>query len=341
MSFARYPEVYGDQIRRRVKYAASKEFKNWLGDVRTTSPSNARDLKVQEFKSGENTVVEPFMGEYTIRKGVSTYRKGFSEDSPQVTTGYYTVYDGEKPIASMCQGHLVVDKKYRGRGIGTAVAKEFMQDFPEYRPSSVTPKSKRMFERALTGSFKNPLLKKANPQSKGELSPAPGTLPIPAGAVRLFHYTRPDSVESIRQSGLLKSKGRGDDLSGTGASAGIWASTKVPTVYELRDRPYVEFWATPEQISHNANYPDNWKMNKETGRYEKQPKIDQEMLDAWLNSGEKHVIMYGDVPTSQILTIHEPWMDEARYILKEWDNPDCEWLHNPEEVEKFRTTNTS
>jgi len=132
---------------------ASKEFKQWLGKTPVTRPSSARDLRVQEFKSAEAVESEPFMGgKFTIRKGVGSYRRGFSEDSPEIKTGYYTVYDGDKPVASMCQGHLVVDKKYRGLGVGTALAKEFMKDFPDYRPSSVTPKSKRIFEKALTAA---------------------------------------------------------------------------------------------------------------------------------------------------------------------------------------------
>lgn len=178
----------------------------------------------------------------------------------------------------------------------------------------------------------------ATPQAKDQAAPAPGSKPIPPRTVRLWHYTREENLDAIRQQGLLRSKGRGDDLSGGGPSAGVWASSNVPSTSDLRSRPYIEFWAKPEQISHNANYPDSWKLNKSTKEYEKKSEIDQEMLDEWAQ-GYRHVIMNGDVPVDQILAIHEPWMDEARYLMDNWDRPDCEWLHDPKEVEKFKKDN--
>ena len=132
--------------------------------------------------------------------------------------------------------------------------------------------------------------KTANPQPKGQVPPAPGSQPIPPRTVRLWHYTRPENLDSIRASGLDASKARGDDLSGTGPSAGIWASTRQPSTSDLRNHPYVEFWATVDQISHRADYPDKYKKNEATGQYEKMDEISQEMLDEWAK-GYHHVII--------------------------------------------------
>jgi hypothetical protein len=167
-------------------------------------------------------------------------------------------------------------------------------------------------------------------------APEPGTLPIPPGTVRFYHYTHgPDDLPAIREQGLLKSRGRGDDTSYSGPSAGVWASTKKPNTYDLRRVPYVEYYATPEEISHNAEYPDRWKKNTQTGEYERQDKIDQGMMDEWASS-EHHVIMYGDVPTAQILAIHEPWMDHARHLIERWDDPGMEHFHDPKELEDWQ-----
>lgn len=127
----------------------NKPFKEWMGNIKTLPQSNSKYLTVTDYKSTGDAPLEPFMeGKYTIRKGFSEYRKHFSEDAPIVRMGFYTVYDGDKAIASMHPGSLVVSPKYRKQGIGTALAKEFMKDYPDYRPVSVSNKSKRVFERA-------------------------------------------------------------------------------------------------------------------------------------------------------------------------------------------------
>lgn len=125
-------------------------FKDWLGKTPVTRQDNARDLSVTDFRDDKGTDdAEPFMGgKYTLKKQVSSYRSGPHGKGQLVHQGYYTVYEGKTPIASMCQGSLVVLPKYRKMGIGTELARVFMQDFPAYRPSSVTQKSKRVFERA-------------------------------------------------------------------------------------------------------------------------------------------------------------------------------------------------
>ena len=133
-----------------------------------------------------------------------------------------------------------------------------------------------------------------------ELPPDPGTAAIPAGHIRLWHYTSLGKVRSIREHGLLRSKARGDAGNGDQAdpSTGVWASTKRPD--DILDNhaggaAVVEYHAHPSEISQNAEHywhhdPQEWA------------------------KGYHHVIMRGDVPPDQIVAIHEPWHGAARYM---------------------------
>jgi GNAT superfamily N-acetyltransferase len=133
------------------KTGAKSGFRDWMGKTPTTGMGNSRDLTVTKFQNKEGVQPEPFMDKYTIVKGFSKHNRGFQGTCDEVKSGFYTVFDGDKPIASMCQGSLVVDKKYRRQGIGLELAKSFMHDYPDYRPTSVTPKSKKLFEKAWDG----------------------------------------------------------------------------------------------------------------------------------------------------------------------------------------------
>ena len=154
------------------------------------------------------------------------------------------------------------------------------------------------------------------------MPPEPGESPIPPGTIRLFHYTDPKNFPAIREQGLLKSKARGDDLSGSGPSAGVWASTKA-----WKDGYYqVEFWVKPEEISHYADYPE---LRDYPGRPHEDPV-------KWAEEGEHHVIMWGDVPASRIVAMHEPWHHHARYLLKNWDSQfakDPSWMTEEEALD--------
>jgi hypothetical protein len=167
---------------------------------------------------------------------------------------------------------------------------------------------------------------------KDPLPPEPGTLPIPPMTVRLYHYTKSyDNLASIKAQGLLGSMGRGDGGTGAGEpSAGIWASTYPPENYHL----FVEFYASPDQISHRANYPEGKWGYDEAGTWRKAP-ITQAELDEWA-SREMHVIMQDNVSTSQFLAIHEPWHHHARYLLELTDvELQQAGLLDPAEVEKL------
>jgi RNA:NAD 2'-phosphotransferase (TPT1/KptA family) len=153
--------------------------------------------------------------------------------------------------------------------------------------------------------------------------PEPGSSPIPPGTIRLFHYTSPGNLPAIREQGLLKSRARGDDLSGTGPSAGIWASTKP---WPEKDHCQVEFWAKPEDISHNADYPD---LHDYPGQQHQDP-------EEWARGGERHVIMRENVPPGQMVAFHEPWHHSARHLLKNWDSQfskDPSWMTEEEALD--------
>lgn len=129
-----------------------------------------------------------------------------------------------------------------------------------------------------------------------EIPLEPGKTPIPAGTVRLYHYTKSrESFENIKTQGLLAKYALGDDGSGKGPSAGIWASTRAPENQHL----YAEFYLYPEQISHRADYP----------RQGENP-------EAWAQ-GYHHIIANGDVPLNQIVAFHEPFHTHVRYLMED------------------------
>ena len=144
------------------------------------------------------------------------------------------------------------------------------------------------------------------------IPPAPGTAPIPEGTMRFFHYTSPEALPSIQQQGLLYDKGRGD--SGTGVnepSKGVWASSECPPRDTFQNRPVVEYWAHPEQLSYNAEH--YW---------------DRDPVQ-WASSGRHHVIMKGDVPPEQFAAVHEPWHQHYRYLMENYPTPDAKHLDSP------------
>jgi hypothetical protein len=133
-----------------------------------------------------------------------------------------------------------------------------------------------------------------------ELPPDPGTAAIPEGHIRLWHYTSPENVPSIREHGLLRSKARGDAGNGdlTDPSAGVWASTTRPD--GILDNHHggaavIEYSAHPAELSQNAEH--YWHQDPQE----------------WAK-GYHHVIMRGDVRPHQIVAIHVPWHSAARYM---------------------------
>lgn len=138
---------------------------------------------------------------------------------------------------------------------------------------------------------------------------APGSAPIPEGHIRLFHYSRPQNVVSIREHGLQERYARGDGNMGAGnePSAGVWASTRYPKDVLERGGVVVEFHATPDQISQRANHPDSSLRGRDRGDIEA------------FQASNSHVIMNGGVARSQFVAIHEPWHDKYRYMMQDPD----------------------
>jgi hypothetical protein len=151
------------------------------------------------------------------------------------------------------------------------------------KPNQVTESTSK--KKALTESSSN-----QDPQhlddDKAILPPEPGAAPIPPRTVRLYHYTRDmNTAKSILTNGLQSSFARGDDNSGGGASAGIWASSQYP---EGSLKAVVEFYAKPEQISRRAQHPS----------------LGADVVQ-WVEDSKPHsLIMEDDIPASQIIAIH-------------------------------------
>jgi hypothetical protein len=130
--------------------------------------------------------------------------------------------------------------------------------------------------------------------SRQFIPPEYGSQPIPEGALRFNHYTHPDAVEGIQNEGILRSKSEEKFSRGGTESPQVFATAGQVKGSLLQDRPVVEGWARPEQLDIGRGNPPQ---NTEAGR---------------------HVITFqGDVPRDQILAIHEPWHDHARYMENE------------------------
>lgn len=111
-------------------------FRQWIKDVPIYPLSNAADLRPMGWVGIEDSPEEPFMGSYTLRKLTDNGR------------GYYTIFDGAKPIAAMAEGHISVTPKYRKQGIALEMVKKYMQEFPNYKPKSLNRKSYKLFQKA-------------------------------------------------------------------------------------------------------------------------------------------------------------------------------------------------
>lgn len=127
----------------------------------------------------------------------------------------------------------------------------------------------------------DPMLENLRPAS-WRLPPEPGTAPIPAGHVRLYHQTNPENLGSIKHHGISLDRARG--IEGPRA---IYADEKgfygspgdVPTVEfhvpaELWDRPFVKADVVPPE-----NILGVHRRWHSTARYiEEDPKIIQRVL---------------------------------------------------------------
>lgn len=106
-------DITRSAARDRLNSLTEEEF---LGNPKITSNANAKDLRPREIKSLVEVAREPFLdGEYEAKYAPSGS----------------AVFDGDKVIASYDFGDtLVVDKKYRGRGIASELVYQWRTRFP-------------------------------------------------------------------------------------------------------------------------------------------------------------------------------------------------------------------
>jgi len=139
--------------------------------------------------------------------------------------------------------------------------------------------------------------------------PEPGATPIPEGHVRLWHYTSPGNVESIKEHGLSTQHARGETY---GEPNQVWAAVAHrPSEDMLRNKSFIEFHADP----HRELNVGQVHVPQEHERFK--PAVEH------MYGYGSHVTMRGDVHPSRILAVHEPWHETVRYLEK-----DPKTLHN-------------
>lgn len=141
-----------------------------------------------------------------------------------------------------------------------------------------------------------------------EVPLAPGTIPIPADHVRLYHYissgkggqdleSEEQMAENLRRGGIDISKARGSTY---GEPNVVWGSTKPPG----RHKVFAEF-------DIHKNDP-RWLI----GRPRRSEDVD------WLNKGNIDVTFSGSIKPKEIIAVHVPWHNTYRYMKEHNMFPD-------------------
>lgn len=141
----------------------------------------------------------------------------------------------------------------------------------------------------------------------------PGTMAVPDGCIRLYHYTGAGSLGSIWEQGLLKSVARGVDYDEPPV---VWGSTRMPKPNSLN---FVEFYVKPKAI--DVGHP----------RFGGQP-LTQAEIDEF-QSGDHDVTLFGNVVPEQILDVHEPWHEALRYLEADADYFSQDMVEHPQVYE--------
>lgn len=136
--------------------------------------------------------------------------------------------------------------------------------------------------------------------------PVPGTAPIPEGHIRLFHFTSPKRLESIRTQGLTNpsenTHGHSADIGLNSAPNSTWVysdlNLKEPPGWTI-GRPYLEFSAPPDDMG-----PHNAVSKEGTAARTLKPGV--------------------DIPPERIIAVHEPWHEMVRHSSNGVIDP--EWL---------------
>lgn len=131
--------------------------------------------------------------------------------------------------------------------------------------------------------------------------PIPGVAPIPEGNIRLFHFTYPSNLESVRSHGITSPKIEINENGLNSAPNSIWVYSNLnfnePPGWTI-GIPYLEFSVPPDDIGpHNA--------------------IDRGGTARTLKAGI-------NIPLERIVAIHEPWHEMVRHANNGVIDPD--WL---------------
>lgn len=142
--------------------------------------------------------------------------------------------------------------------------------------------------------------------SKNRIPPEPGSVPLPEGQARLWHYSNVDRepgddrpwhqivsgrADALRREGLRMDRSR---TASYGEPSQIWAAAGSEAPSNLRDKIYVEFSASPKDL--------------DIGSYSTASELEQHGA---------HVTMRKNVSPAQFIAVHEPWHAAARYILND------------------------
>lgn len=145
------------------------------------------------------------------------------------------------------------------------------------------------------------------------LPAAPGTAPIPAGHVRLYHYTGAPP-EVIRHEGIKISSAKGENY---GEPNQIWSSTRPP---DFQIKNVVEFSAATDDPRMNIGRFEPGVVDREGIKY---------TPETWARDLPKRgsdVTFMGDIRPDEMIAVHEPWQQAARYIQENYPNLDLATL---------------
>jgi hypothetical protein len=125
-----------------------------------------------------------------------------------------------------------------------------------------------------------------------DLMQEPGTLPVPPGHIRLYHYLPRDQVENVRQQGIDIGQARGETY---GEPNAVWGSTRKPS----DNHTFVEFSVSTDDPSWFINKPDT-------------PEHAQEFQNSGSDATFGRTIM-----PNEFIAIHEPWHNRYRYLMND------------------------
>jgi heme-degrading monooxygenase HmoA len=148
----------------------------------------------------------------------------------------------------------------------------------------------------------SPVDRSAGSGDPRSIPPEFGTKPIPAGMVRINHYTDEPAIEGIQAHGLLRSHSEEKFKHGGTESPQVFATAGAPSRDLLHSRPVVEAYANPARGA-GMDIGENW--------------ADRPGHAEHLEGNRSVVTFHGDLPRENILAVHEPWHAHARYIAEE------------------------